>query len=256
MIQVYSHEAELKTAERKLYYKELVAFVREWLHNIPDGGNQALKQLFFEGMLNEPRASSMASAEPLLICLAAPQLDMAFARKVFSEYSTLFSCRTVNLFRQHFHGKQRPQWPEAVRRYWLVVEALGDDGCNWLREDYDYRYMYLRFYVTTFGGLVRGRGSDLYLGPALAQGLESDLQELFQLPEGKQELFVYFQEQLMGLLAGEAEEAQVIYRDPFLLDFLERFFSGRLPPYLQALVTEIYEGLEQRITWVNGQVRY
>jgi len=255
MIQVYSLEADLKSPERKLYYRELVSFVREWLHNIPGGGTRAFKQLFFEGTLDEPRGSTMRVSEPFLICLASPSIDRSWIVDIFNSYPSAYAFDAVEIFRSHFHGRKRPEWPEAVRRYWLIVEALGEERCAWLQDCYDSRYLYLGFYVTTIGALSHGESSALFLGACLADYVESNMEELFQIPEGMKKM-VYFREQLEVLLAGNAENPQVVYNDSFLLSLLQRFFSGGLSPYYQALVTEIYEGLEQRITWVNGQVRY
>ena len=60
----------------------------------------------------------------------------------------------------------------------------------------------------------------------------------------------------MGLLAGEADNPELVYSDPVLLEFLSRYSSKQLPPSLQLMVGEIYSGLPHHIDFVNGEIKY
>ncbi len=118
-VEVFAKSDNLKSPERKTYYKELVAFSREWLLGMPIEAAQHFKRLFFEGYLPVNRGV-LGSWEPFLICLSVPSLDRDYVVSVFNQYANHSAYDVVKMFRVHFDGRDRAVSPDIISRYCIV----------------------------------------------------------------------------------------------------------------------------------------
>lgn len=71
----YPFSTDLKSEERKSFYKTLLKYSHEWLLNGPVNRIRGLKILHFEGLVSEKKESELGVWEPLLICLSAPSIE-------------------------------------------------------------------------------------------------------------------------------------------------------------------------------------
>jgi hypothetical protein len=256
-IQVFSESDSLKSPERKAYYKELVAFSREWLLGLPIDAAQHLKRLFFEGYLPANR-KALGVSEPFLICLSAPSLDRDYVVSVFNQYANHSAYDVVKMWDVHFDGRDRAVSPDIISRFSFVVESLSDDSAAWLDgERSSGSDLYLGFYAVLFGALCRGRGTANYIGVRLVNSVESNFNRLIE-GVGSAEQLTYLTKQLISIFSGEVENPKQCYNDSFLLGFAERFLTGQLPEALQDFCQNIYAAVppSQRITFKDGKIVY
>jgi len=257
LIQVFAKSDSLKSPERKAYYKDLVAFSREWFLTMPKDATQHLKRLFFEGYLPANRGA-LGSWEPFLICLSVPALDKDYVISVFNQYANHSVYNVVKMWDVHFDGRDRAVSPDIICRFSFVVESLGDDTAAWLHgERSSGPALYLSFYAVLFGALCRGRGTAKYIGLRLVNSVESNFNRLIE-GVGSAEQLAYLIKQLTSIFSGEVEEPEQCYSDPFLVGFAERFFTGQLPEALQVFCQDIYAAVppSQRITFKDDKILY
>lgn len=257
LIQVFAKSDNLKSPERKVYYKELVAFSREWLLGMPIDAAQHFKRLFFEGYLPANRGA-LGASEPFLICLSAPALDKDYVISVFNQYANHSAYDVVKMFRVHFDGRDRAVSPDIISRYSIVVESLGDDSAVWLHgERSSGPALYLSFYAVLFGALCRGMSLSNCIGLRLVKSVESNFSSFFGRVESDEKL-TYLTKQLTSIFSGEVEEPEQCYSNPFFVGFAERFFTGQLPEALQDFCQDIYAAVppSQRITFKDGKILY
>jgi hypothetical protein len=120
LIQVFAKSDSLNSSERKAYYKELVAFSREWLLGMPIDAAQHFKRLFFEGYLPANRGA-LGVSEPFLICLSAPTLDKDYVISVFNQYANHSAYDVVKMWDVHFDGRNRAVSPDR----WVMTRPPG-----------------------------------------------------------------------------------------------------------------------------------
>lgn len=257
LIEVFEKSDNLKSPERKAYYKELVAFSREWLLGMPKDAAQHFKRLFFEGHL-PANIKSLGGWEPFLICMSAPKLSKDYVISVFNQYANHGAYDVVKMWDVHFDGRDRALSPDIKNRFTMVVESLGDDSAVWLQgERSSGPALYLSFYAVLFGALCRGRGTANYIGFRLVSSIESKFDRLIE-GAGSAEQLTYLTKQLTSIFSGAVENPEQCYSDPFLMGFAERFFTGLLPETLQKFCQDIYATVpsSQRITFKEGRVVY
>lgn len=253
---LFDESQDLKSNERKHYYKELVSFTRRWLLNLPDDHGVYLKTLFFQGMLPEKYEEGLRYWEPFLICLSAPSIDRGYVVSIFNQYRPLCAFDVVDLYRVHFDGKSRPEYLAVVERFMSIVEYLADKGAGWLKgEEGDFRYLYMGFYIGVFYCLDCGESAAGTIGARVSNYVESEFEEIKELPRSVENLPLLWR-RLSSLLAGDAENPDLVYRDEFFVSFLGRMFERRLPLSLQNKVDALYAELPSRIEWVNGEIRF
>lgn len=256
-VQVFAKSDSLKSPERKIYYKELVAFSREWLLGMPKDAAQHFKRLFFEGHL-PVNIKSLGGWEPFLICMSAPALDKDYVISVFNQYANHVAYDVVKMWDVHFDGRDRAVSPDIISRYNIVVESLGDDSASWLQgERSSGPALYLSFYAVLFGALCRDMSLSNCIGLRLVNSVESKFNRLIE-GAGSAEQLEYLTKQLNSIFSGAVENPEQCYSDPFLVGFAERFFTGQLPEALQAFCQDIYAAipLSQRITFNDGKIVY
>lgn len=253
---VFDESYALNLEGRKFYYKELVSFVREWLISLPEDYAPYLKALFFQGLLPEEHEKAMRAMEPLLICLCAPSIDREFIVSIFREYPIYCAAHAVELFRVHFDPNEEEKWGEVIQRYRYVVECLADQRVPWLEDPEEAgRFPFLRLYVRVFAKLHNGTSASQTVGATMLDYVESQFEKVKDLP-ASQEFLLSLRKRLTALLAGEADNPELVYSDPVLLEFLNRYSNKQLPPSLQLMVEEIYSGLSCHIDFVNGEIKY
>lgn len=253
--QLFGSGQDLKSDERKRYYKELLSFAREWLLNLSDDYGIYLKTLYFQGLLPERHEEGLRHWEPFLICLAAPYVNGNYVVSIFNQYRPLCALDVVDLYRVHFDGKNRPKYAATVDRFFSVVEYLACNDAKWLNGPYrDFRYLYLGFYFGAFYCLDSGELAIQTVGARVSHYVELEFEEIKDLP-GSQEILSLLWRRLSSLLAGDAENPDLVYSDDFFVSFLRRMFDKKLPPSLQSKVDDIYASLPRRIEWEDGKVR-
>lgn len=253
---LFDESLDLSSDERKSYYQELVSFTRGRLLNLPDDYGVYLKSLFFQGILPEEYEKGLRHWEPFLICLSAPFIDRDYVLSIFNQYRPLCAFEAVDLYRIHFDGEVSFECTKVIARYKDVVRFLADKRANWLVSPYaDFRFLYLRLYGRVFYELLSGNSAAQTIGVEVIDYVESEFEVIKDLPES-QEFLVSLRKRLMGLLAGEADNPELVYSDPVLLEFLNRYSNKQLPPSLQLMVEEIYSGLSRHIDFVNGEIKY
>jgi hypothetical protein len=256
-IQVFSESDSLKSPERKVYYKELVAFSREWLLGMPIDAAQHFKRLFFEGYLPANRGA-LGASEPFLICLSAPALDKDYVISVFNQYADHCAYNVVSMWRVHFDGRDRAVSPDIISRFSFIVESLGHESAIWLYGNRNNRhYLYLGFYAVLFGSLCRGLGVSHCIGLSMVESAESGFMRYVEDAACAENL-AYLTKQLNSIFSGEMEDPEQCYNDPFLVGFAERFFTGQLPEALHGFCQNIYAAVppSQRITFKDGKIVY
>ena len=249
-------DVDLASDARKHYYKELVSFAREELLGVPHGYLQHLKTLFFEGVVSvDPWVAFRASA-PLLICLSAPSSNRDFFINTFDAYEPRCAQYDLQLYVAHIFGRSQQQWPQIVERFEFIIESLTNSGlkCN-LSEDGGLRPQYLSLYFKIF--YLYRRGGDI--GSCFVQNIieyvEGDFERI-QALDASGETLLALPKAFSPILSGEVANPGIVYADPILLDFLQRFFTKKLPPTLQAIVEGVYAQLERPIKFVDGRVQY
>lgn len=252
---VFHENHDLNLQARKRYYKELVSFIRKRLLNLPEDYALHLKILFFHGLLPEERQRAMRAMEPLLICLCAPSIDTDFVVSTFRDYPIHCALHVVELFRVYLDPNETGEWTEVVERYRYVVQSLADERVPWLEDPEESGFPFLKLYVRVFAKLHNGESASQTVGATMLDYVESQFEKIKDLP-GSQELLESLRKRLTALLGGEADHPELVYRDPVLLEFLDRYCNRVLPPSLQALVDEIYFQLPRRIGLVSGGIKY
>lgn len=253
---VFADSEALRSPARKAYYGEVFKFAEYWLTDLPDGALRPLKALFFQGLLVEGRGKGLRVWEPFLICLCVPELDKQFIIDTFSVYKEIGATYSVNMYRVYFDGQNHCEHPEVVRRFDLIVEALADEQVRFVDGGgFRVHYAYIDMYCRVFGTLQRGNvgGASCLMGARVARFIEGKVETFSDNPVVRQKLDS-LTKILAVILGGAATNPDEVYRFPFLVDFLDQFFSGQLPPFLQRMVSDVYESCSQKVTMKDGRV--
>lgn len=239
----------LRSSERTGYFNELSEFVKYWLPVLGESQLASLNALFHHGTLVNGRGNTLRLWEPCLICLCVPVLDEHFVRDVFKTYKMRSALEIAMLYRVHFDGRIRNDHTEVVDRLELIVVALASNECRFADDDIiPLHCQYLSLYCNVFGVLGRGNIelAEHMVGLRVAEFVEGMIGYLSETPAGSKRLASLMSD-LAVLISGAVDNASLVYRFPFLVNFFERFLSGRLPPLLQGLVSEIYSGCSRKI---------
>lgn len=245
------------SVSRSAGYKALVGYIRKWVVNLPDGYGSYLKEMYFSGLLPEVHEEGLGRQEPFLICLASPEIDRDFVIDTFNCYKyPSIPAGIVKDYRMFFDGQDREVEPSILDRYRFIVESLSDDRAAWLQGGgFDYRPLYFVFYTSVFSALSLGKSSEGYIGCRFIEYVESILEEISDLYDGKREL-EFLRDCIEVIFKGEAECQRDVDRDPVLIGYIDRFFGEALPPTLQSMTSEIYEGIpsDSRLSLVDGKI--
>jgi hypothetical protein len=253
---VFADSPCLLDESRKSGYKDIIEFTRKWVLNLPDNYGSHLKDLYFKGVLPSQLEFGLGKQEPFFICLCAPVIDQEFVIETFNLYKPGVVLGLVQDYRVKFDGRDRGVAASVIERYREIVEYLADDRANWLcGYGEDYRPTYLRFYAGMFSALAAGNQASLYVGSTLISYVEGIFEEIYTYPD-YQDCIDSLRSSIRLILSGRVANPDVVYQDPVLVGFLQRFFDNLLPSSLQAIVDVIYQGISSglRIRFVGGMV--
>jgi hypothetical protein len=260
---VYPEGIELKTAERKTLYKELLE--EDHFGERGKGFVRALKRLVFEGevesyeeCVEDPdallgrRENDLGYMLGAYICLAAPLPDIAFYKEVLSRYSRDICLNMASSAAIYIDGSGVSA--DYLNRVGLLIEAISEVltelGCG-LEKGGSYSRMFVRF----FSRVCHEGTSNNCLFPRFLRVVDSVFVDLLEEPTRN---FDFCASEILPMLFGGSPANVAAYTDEQFIVFLKGYFSREYTPALLEYLDAVYYSIpeEKRIRLDGDKISY
>ncbi|MWV13800.1 hypothetical protein F3I62_17000 [Pseudomonas sp. R-28-1W-6] len=238
---------DLKTAERKALYVDILKVTEHCFANMPSSFAQAFKRLFFQGELEG--YGSFDGIEVFYICLSLPEAGVEQYVKVLERFEGYGNCRAVYMLRAWLDVCV-PRYP-LQREHWVFM-LLAIDQYDQVHPEKDRALgsdCLIAFLNSTFAALAYKGGVQYCLGVCLFDRADAEFSNGLRLASrGDLECL---KENLLALFGAVPKKTEA-YLDSWFIGFCQRYFSRRdLSPAFLQFCDELYQMIPagQRISW-------
>lgn len=269
-ISVYPDGHDLKGPGRKELYKHAVGDLKGYFGDVPKAFGQALKILFFEGLietyspsipdkseLSGRRVNNLGGSPFVFICIASPVVSLNFYKDVLNKYEDRFLEGGVfGVF--GVRGGKYTWGDDLIMRFSVLLQALDEaeskDGSVPAEGRTPSSMLYF-FFKEIFYQLNKNGSSRLAFGKVLVERFSQRLPSIRsdELWVGKYRGLAV--DEISTLLSGRAEKSGA-YEDTWFVEFVSSYFSRRLSPELLDFIDEVYGSIPgaQRIGWDGEKI--
>lgn len=263
-LRVYPEGIELKTAERKTLYKELLE--EDHFGERGKGFVRALKRLVFEGevesyeeCVEDPdallgrRENDLGYMLGAYICLAAPLPNIGFYKEVLSRYSRSVCLNMASFASIYIDGSSVSA--DYLNRVGLLIEAASEVltglGGGLEKGTSVYPKMFVRF----FSRVCHRGTSHNCLFPRFLKIIDSAFIEILDNSRGS---FDSCASELLPMLLGGSAANFAAYTDEQFIVFLKGYFSREYTPALLEYLDAVYYSIpeEKRIRLDGDKISY
>lgn len=238
---------DLKSAERKALYTDIVKVTEHHFANMPSSFARAFKRLFFQGELEGYR--SFDGMEAFYVCMSLPEASIEQYVKVLERFEGYGNGRAVYMLRTYL-GRSVKRYP-LQRELWVLMLSAIDQyelAHPKLERALDLDYLML-FLNSIFSSVNYDADVRAGLGECLFERCNAEFGNAHAgLDSGR---FENLQHNLEDLFGGAAKNSDA-YRDAWFVEFCRRYFVRRdLSPDFLRFCDEIYQAIPegQQIRW-------
>lgn len=248
----FPRDVDLKTAERKALYTDILKVTDHCFANMPISFVQTFKRLFFQGELDG--YGSFDGMEAFYICMSLPEASVEQYVKVLKRFEGYGNGRAVYMLSTWLNACV-PKYPLQRKRWAFILLAIDQYEQAHPEVERSLGLLDLIIFLNSiFASLAYKGGAHYSLGESLFERANASFSTARS--QLNNEEFRCLEENLLTLFSGTPKKKEA-YSDYWFIEFCRRYFVQRdLSHAFLQFCENVYQAIpeEQRIRWQGDAI--